>query len=268
MSDLAKFGVALTLGGAIGAAATSLLVTQKAALATKSATAAVPNAPETVVLPKLYIYDHCPFCVRARMILGLKKVPHELVFLANHDEVTPIGLVGAKQAPILQPPVGKPFPESMDIVRFVDTNYGGSVLLKESANRDDIKQWIKDTAEVFRLLYHPRFHAAVFPEFAQKESREYYRIKKEKTIGPFKDALAKSPELVEEANVYLEKLSDMFYSNRSVNESLSYDDIDLFGRLRGLTLVKGLKWPTKLREYMDYMSEAADVPLLDSMAQY
>lgn len=22
---------------------------------------------------KLYVYDHCPFCVRARMIFGLKK---------------------------------------------------------------------------------------------------------------------------------------------------------------------------------------------------
>jgi glutaredoxin 2 len=262
MSDFAKIGVALTVGGAIGVAASSLLATQKAALSTTS------SSKKTAVLPKLYIYDHCPFCVRARMILGFKKVPHELVFLANHDEATPIGLVGSKQAPILQPPSGKAFPESMDIVRYVDTNYGGSVLLKESADRDDIKQWIKDTAECFRLLYHPRFHAAVFPEFAQLESREYYRIKKEKTIGPFKDALAKSPELVDEANKFLEQLADLFHSNRSVNESLSYDDIDLFGRLRGLTLVKGLKWPKKLREYIDYMSEAADIPLLDSMARY
>jgi glutaredoxin 2 len=268
-SDLAKIGVALTVGGALGAAATSLYATQRALQSTKkSAPAPVATATVTVALPKLFIYDHCPFCVRARMIFGFKKVAHELVFLANHDEATPIGLVGSKQAPILQPPNGKAFPESMDIVRYVDTNYGGSVLLQESAKREDIKQWIKDTAECFRLLYHPRFHAGLFAEFAQKESREYYRIKKEKTIGSFPDALAKTPELVEEANRFLEQLGDMFHSNRSVNESLSYDDIDLFGRLRGLTLVKDLKWPTKLREYVDYMSEAADIPLLDSMAQY
>ena len=24
---------------------------------------------------KLYVYDHCPFCVRARMIFGLKNLP-------------------------------------------------------------------------------------------------------------------------------------------------------------------------------------------------
>ena len=45
---------------------------------------------------KLYVYDHCPFCVRARMIFGLKNLPVELVVLANDDEATPIGLVGKK----------------------------------------------------------------------------------------------------------------------------------------------------------------------------
>lgn len=258
MAELTKLGVAVAVGGALGAAAVSAL--QQQALKAKS---------DAEPLVKLYVYDHCPFCVRARMIFGLKKIPHELLFVANHDEVTPISLVGAKMVPILQLPSGKAFPESMDIVRYVDAHYGGPALLAESSEREDIKQWIRDTAEMFRLLYHPRFHAAVFPEFALHESREYYRIKKEKAIGmTFHQALAKTPELVKEANEQLEKLSELFHSNRSVNATLSYDDIDLFGRLRGLTLVKDLKWPKKLREYMDHMSQVSDVLLLDSMARH
>ncbi len=35
---------------------------------------------------KLYIYDHCPFCVKARMIFGLKNIPVELNVLQNDDE--------------------------------------------------------------------------------------------------------------------------------------------------------------------------------------
>ena len=35
---------------------------------------------------KLYIYDHCPFCVKARMIFGLKNKPVELVVMLNDDE--------------------------------------------------------------------------------------------------------------------------------------------------------------------------------------
>ena len=51
---------------------------------------------------KLYIYDHCPFCVRARMSFGLRDVAVEEVVLANDDETTPIGMIGSKQVPILQ----------------------------------------------------------------------------------------------------------------------------------------------------------------------
>ena len=28
-------------------------------------------------MPILYVYDHCPFCVRARLALGLKGVKHD-----------------------------------------------------------------------------------------------------------------------------------------------------------------------------------------------
>ncbi len=34
---------------------------------------------------KLYIYDHCPFCVRARMIFGLKKLAVEQIVLFDDD---------------------------------------------------------------------------------------------------------------------------------------------------------------------------------------
>jgi glutaredoxin 2 len=264
--NAAKVGLVFTVGSVLGASvATVFLKSQKRQLASVASKKLIQK---TQALPKLYIYEHCPFCVRARMIFGLKNVKHDLVFLANHDEATPIALVGAKQVPILELPDGKAMPESMDIVRYVDEHYGDAVLLKESSEREEIKKWIKDTSDVFRLLYHPRFHRALFAEFAQLESREYYRIKKEKAVGPFEDALSKTPQLVQQANKYLEELDQMLYSSESVNEQLSYDDIDLFGRLRGLTLVKDLKWPTKLRTYVENMSKKTDIALLDSMAQY
>ena len=45
---------------------------------------------------KLYIYDHCPFCVKARMIFGLKNIPVELNVLLNDDEATPTRMIGQK----------------------------------------------------------------------------------------------------------------------------------------------------------------------------
>ena len=59
--------------------------------------------PERVVLeqlPTLYVYDHCPFCVRVRLAFGVKNIKHNLVFMANDDVPTPTALVGKKIAPI------------------------------------------------------------------------------------------------------------------------------------------------------------------------
>lgn len=42
---------------------------------------------------------------------------------------------------------------------------------------------------------------------------------------------------------------------------VSYDDIDLFGKTRGLTVVKGLVVPPKLKAYLEKMSELCEVPL-------
>lgn len=44
-------------------------------------------------IPKLYAYDHCPFCARVRFILGTKNIKHNVVFLANDDKETPTKLV-------------------------------------------------------------------------------------------------------------------------------------------------------------------------------
>jgi glutaredoxin 2 len=44
------------------------------------------------------------------------------------------------------------------------------------------------------------------------------------------------------------------------------DDIDLFARLRSITIIRDVDWPPKLRSYMNYLSELADIPLYDDMA--
>jgi glutaredoxin 2 len=262
MSDLAKIGAALVVGGAIGALAASQNTQQLLHATPKAA------APAAAALPKLYVYDHCPFCVRARVILGLKSVKHDLIFLASADEATPIGLVGAKQAPIFHPVGGKPFPESLDIVRYVDEHYGSGVLLKESADREDLKNWIKEAWPILSVLYYPRIHAAPLPEFAQHESREYFRKKKEQQVAVFSELIAKTPETVAKVNELLKDLAGILHSSTSVNEHVSYDDIDLFGRLRALTLVKDIQWPPKVRAYIDHFSKAGDIPLFDAMATF
>ncbi|TMW59644.1 hypothetical protein Poli38472_004713 [Pythium oligandrum] len=217
---------------------------------------------------KLYVYDHCPFCTRVRFLLGVKGIDHELVFLANHDEATPINLVGEKKVPILITPSGKPLVESMEIVRYLDADHGGEPVLNESADREDLKKWMQALDSAAIPLQLPRLYTTPLPEFARSVSREYFRAKKEKMLGvPFSEALEQSPELIKKVNSFLEELEPMLRGQRTVNEELSYDDVDLFPRLRSLTIVKSIKWPTKVREYLEYNSKKGDVLLFDLMAQ-
>lgn len=69
---------------------------------------------------KLYIYEHCPFCTRARMIFGLKGLPVDLQVIMEGDVETPTRLIGKKAVPILEKDDGTHMGESLDIVRFVD----------------------------------------------------------------------------------------------------------------------------------------------------
>lgn len=83
----------------------------------------------------------------------------------------------------------------------------------------------------------------------------------------YNEAYVISKGMIEDMNAALVELDDLVYCSDYCTEGgLSYDDINLFSRLRSLTLVAGLKWPEKLGAYMQNLSERGDVPLYHCMA--
>lgn len=91
---------------------------------------------------KLYVYDHCPFCAKARMIFGLKNVPLELSFLLEDDVDTPTKLVGKKTTPILEKEDGSHMAESMDVVHYIDGRHDEPIV--SSVTDSAIEKWHKD----------------------------------------------------------------------------------------------------------------------------
>lgn len=256
-----------------------------------TSTEAVPFVkPERVVrptLPVVYCYDHCPFCVRVRLALGLKNVKHSLYFMANDDVETPSALVGKKIAPILVwKEANVVMAESMDIVKLIDNDerLGTPGMIKPATERTDLKEWQKSTQDLLRCLQRPRYVATgLLPEFQQLDGRHAY-VKnhpmppyandewKEMTLtdqlAVYAEAMAKDPAAdIEELNRKLVELDDIVYSEYHCSPGgVSYDDIDLFSRLRSITIINGVQWPNKMRKYMDKMAELADIPLYDEMA--
>eukprot|EP00288_Rhodomonas_lens_P014289 CAMPEP_0177716138 /NCGR_PEP_ID=MMETSP0484_2-20121128/14360_1 /TAXON_ID=354590 /ORGANISM="Rhodomonas lens, Strain RHODO" /LENGTH=309 /DNA_ID=CAMNT_0019228169 /DNA_START=21 /DNA_END=950 /DNA_ORIENTATION=+ len=244
----------------------------------------VPGSP----LPRIYVYDHCPFCVRARMIFGLKNIKHEVRFMPNDDVKTPTDLVGKKIAPILEMPyLGEVMKESMDIVKRIDEDPAlGTPILRPASDRADIKAWQKAHANTFRALQRPRYvMTGLLPEFAQAEAREMF-IKNHQMVGyekadwkddskftqeqrkaEYQKALEQTASLLPQANAALNDLEALIFSPEHCSEGgLSYDDIDLFARLRSITIIRGIVMPPKVNAYMQTMSSWADIPLYTAMA--
>ncbi|MFS9380521.1 glutaredoxin 2 [Citrobacter sp. ANG330] len=213
---------------------------------------------------KLYIYDHCPFCIKARMIFGLKNIPVELNVLANDDDETPTRMIGQKMVPILQKDDSRYLPESMDIVHYVD-KLDGKPLLTGKKN-PAIDEWLRKVNSYANHLLLPRFAKSAFDEFATPSARKYFTEKKEAMIGSFADHLAHSAGLTKKISDDLRALDKLIVQPNGVNGELSEDDIQLFPLLRNLTLVAGITWPTRVADYRDNMAKQTQVNLLSSMA--
>ena len=213
---------------------------------------------------KLYIYDHCPFCVKARMIFGLKNLPLELIVMLNDDEQTPKKLIGQKMAPILQKADGSAMPESMDIVRLVDKQ-DHETLLNGKTN-PAISDWLRHVNGYINKLLLPRIADASFAEFATPEARNYFRDKKQASIGDFDELRKHAPGLIKNISDDLRQLDKLIVKPNAVNGELSEDDIHLFPLLRSLTLVAGIDWPSRVADYRDNMAKQTQINLLSSIA--
>lgn len=219
---------------------------------------------------KLYHYEHCPYCVKARMIFGLKDVSMTLQALANDDEETPIGLVGQKMVPILIKEDGTAMPESLDIVKYIDERYGNAVIVNYENSRVEIAQWLQDSRNYTYHLAMPRWVKMELPEFATESAKQYFQEKKERlNIGPFTEAIANTDKYKKLAEDSLQKLAALLDSKNQfydLGDQVHVDDFHVFATLRSLTCVKGLQWPPALKEYVDQMAERSKIFLFDEQA--
>ena len=213
---------------------------------------------------KLYVYDHCPYCVRARMIFGLKNLPVENITLLNDDESTPVGLVGKKVVPILIKENGEAMPESLDIVNYVDETYGEKLLSEEV--RPEISDWMKKVSGYYNHLLLPRFVRLGLDEYKTQSAVDYFVKKKTEGIGDFDENFANTAQYIAQLSPDLVALDKLIISPNAVNGTLSLEDIMLFPMLRNLTCVKGLAFPSNVAKYTERMAVLSQVGLYTDRA--
>ena len=99
------------------------------------------------------------------------------------------------------------------------------------------------------------------------EKQEWSSLSSAEKWAIYKKGYETSLEMFDEVNEALAELDKLIYSESFCTEGgLSLDDIDLWSRLRSMTLVKDVVWPSILRNYMNNLSASADLPLYDVIA--
>ena len=122
-----------------------------------------------------------------------------------------------------------------------------------------LPEFVQQDAKDAFVLNHP------IPPYEKKDWKENYS--KEQQWALYREAYKVTLTKMDEVSAALAELDVKIYSTEYCTEGgFSFDDIDIFSRLRSLTLIKGITWPDKLRNYMKNLSTQGDIPLYDCMA--
>ena len=199
---------------------------------------------------KLYMFEHCSLCFRVRMAAALKGTHLQEAVVLDDDTDTMVGLVGKRVIPILVKDDGKPMLESMDMVRYIDGR-GDPILT--GPERSAIAAWADEFASKTAPLTWPRYPLLGLPEFGTVAALDHYTIRKRKAVGDLIELRANTRQYLKELVPALDVLDRMIESPHAINGALSLDDIRVLPLLRSVAVVKGLRFPRKVRDYFESM---------------
>ena len=211
---------------------------------------------------KLYVYDHCPYCVKARMIFGYKNINIDLEYLLNDDEEKPVSMIGQKMTPILEKDDGSFMPESLDIIDYIDKNFGDVFIDTDVEFDSNLSDWITASRDYLYPLAMPRWTQVGLEEFKTQSAVDYFTKKKEDSIGSFEKHLSDTEALVAKADAHLLELDKIITENQSFfSGKPSINDIHLYPTLRCLSVSKDVTFPINVLDYMEEQEELTKVPL-------
>jgi len=201
---------------------------------------------------KLYMFEHCSLCFRVRMTAALKQAHLQEAVVLDDDTDTLVGLIGNRVIPILVKDDGKPMLESMEMVRYIDSR-GDPILT--GPERNEIASWADGFVAKSAPLTMPRYPLLGLPEFATVAAHDHYVVRKRKAYGDFVDLRANTQHYIKEILPDLDALDRLIETPHAVNGTLSLDDIRVLPLLRSAAVVKGLRFPQKVRAYFESMMD-------------
>ena len=215
---------------------------------------------------KFYYYPHCPFCQRVQLFLGYKNIPHEAIVLSYDDKETPKKLCGSSTLPIIDFGNGKIMNESLLLIREIENEYPHPIGFIGPV--EGLFQWssmiMTSIPRYFDILLPVLFdHYKEFTDFPA--GGKYFQESKEKKRGKTFIELKKESADIFEINIIpllepiIEKVEDEYFL---MGPTFTVADCVLAADLSGLRLVKNIKIPQEITDYIVRVEKRCRVDLL------
>ncbi|WP_150465199.1 glutaredoxin 2 [Francisella sp. SYW-2] len=212
---------------------------------------------------KIYLYHHCPYCIKVRLVADLSKLDYEMIILANDDEKSHIDRIGSKQVPFLEKDDGTFIIESDEICKFIAKTQNFDIA--ESMINSSVKELVAQLAEHYRRIVYPRIphHPRNECDFPTQSAKEYFINKKSQYIGDF-DSLLKNPpyDSIIAINKILKEIEPFVKIPFINGDNFSWDDINIFPIFFILTMARDLlEVPDNINSYIKSIETKTNIEL-------
>ncbi len=173
---------------------------------------------------KLFIYDHCPYSMRPRLLAGLKQLPIDIIIVPVSDLTTIPALVGKNCRPVLQKKDGSYMTESLDICLYLDQF---SVPLMTAKTIHSEFEELKNTfLKDYITLTAPSI-MKVCREFQTQADVDRYQQREESFIGlSFNDIPAIEHHVIQRLRTQLKNCEQFITSD--ITKSITATELALF----------------------------------------
>ena len=216
---------------------------------------------------KLYIYEHCPFCIRPRMVINANGLKDQVTLevLANDDEAAHISRVGVKQVPFLEKNDGEYLLESLVICDYFNQMKDHPAIVDCGDQNQQARDLVTQINDASRYFVYPRFilHPQNQADFPTESAKDYFRAKKQKSIGDFTHNLKHPEKAIEQTKPLLAQLNQILAETTFLGaDQLSWDDVFIFPVLRNLTIAQDvLTLPDNVANYVKRVAEKTQIDL-------
>jgi glutaredoxin 2 len=211
---------------------------------------------------KLYIFETCPFCVRVRIMAGLKGLTPDLIYVSP-GQIPPElnGRIDRLTVPILVE--GETLiQDSADIIRHLDAH--GAPMLQTYDTSQALEEWRTSIAAPLSALCYPRMPQLNVPELASPDALAFFESTMPERIGrPFSEALARTSRLTRIVEAALPGALP-FLELRDIR----FDTLAALADLRSLTMVAEISFPEQVtRRFNDFVTRTGVEPFTPIWAQ-